>query len=311
MILDQDSYEKFLKVREANKTYPARRMTRDFLVAGLLHCECGRRWQVRVASYTRKNRRGEKAPRKTIFPTYYCPEQHKEHIHSECRRTIGGKMADQRVWEKVCVILNEPEVLIGWARKHIAELQESADTHEAEVERLEKELEAVLTERQWIITQARKGKITEADMDTQLAAISIQEKEIRHTLAASKQASEIVALTDWEDKVREYLADLHAGLESINTPPQGDEEAHEQFLIKRQTVLTLVDHVHITRDRQLKVTFKLDVLAIINQLANFCSTKSVGIYIHTPTSPSPHPRAACASPFPQAHQFQPCRCPRP
>ena len=74
-------------------------------------------------------------------------------------------------------------------------------------------------------------------MDTQLAAISIQEKEIRHTLAASKQASEIVALTDWEDKVREYLADLHAGLESINTPPQDDEEAHEQFLIKRQTVL--------------------------------------------------------------------------
>jgi len=38
-------------------------------------------------------------------------------------------------------------------------------------------------ERQWIITQARKGKITEEDMDYQIGTISMQEQYLKKELA--------------------------------------------------------------------------------------------------------------------------------
>jgi hypothetical protein len=52
------------------------------------------------------------------------------------------------------------------------------------------------------------------------------------------------------------------GLEKLNAAPQTDEERHEQFEIKRTTVNHLVEQVLIQKDRQLKITFRLDLLAL-------------------------------------------------
>jgi hypothetical protein len=64
---------------------------------------------------------------------------------------------------------------------------------------------------------------------------------------------EFNALEKWEARVRESLEDMHLGLESQNDAPQDDEERREQFNLKRQIVLALVDKVVIGKDRQLKV----------------------------------------------------------
>ena len=107
IILDQATYQKVLEVREANKNYPAHNMRRDYLMAGIMYCECGRLWQGRANSYTRKNRRGDKVLRKTFYPTYYCSERLPEMIRPDCPRTIGGKKADQVLWMKVCEVLEQ------------------------------------------------------------------------------------------------------------------------------------------------------------------------------------------------------------
>jgi hypothetical protein len=49
------------------------------------------------------------------------------------------------------------------------------------------ELDAFTEERQWVITQARQGQITEEDMECQLSALSIQELGLRCTLADLKK----------------------------------------------------------------------------------------------------------------------------
>ena len=74
----------------------------------------------------------------------------------------------------------------------------------------------------------------------------------------------IHALGDWESKVKEYLADLQAGLESLNAKPQSEEDAREIFEIKRQTVNTLVRRVTIDRNRKLHVKISLNLLNFVN-----------------------------------------------
>lgn len=234
-------------------------------------------------------------PRKSFYPTYYCGQIHPEHISSNCPRTIGGKKADDYVWAKVCEVLDKPDILIGGARKHVEEIRQQMAGSQAEGERLEKELETLLTERQWVITQARKHKIKESDMDSQLAALADQEMRLKQEMAACQMVNELQALEGWEEQVKEYLADLRAGLDSLNTPPQNSEEAHEQFKDKRVIVQTLVEKVNIGKDRKMETTFKLDVLAALKQLehSNFGQRKEVEICSRRPTSHDFRLRAAC------------------
>jgi hypothetical protein len=71
------------------------------------------------------------------------------------------------------------------------------------------------------------------------------------------------AIDHWEDRAREYLADLQVGLLEINTIPQSDEERLEQFKLKRKIVNAMVDSVTIKKDRSLEVIFRLNLLQMI------------------------------------------------
>jgi hypothetical protein len=51
-------------------------------------------------------------------------------------------------------VIDNPELLLGEARRYIDELTREAETRIADQERLHMELEAVAIERQWVITQA-------------------------------------------------------------------------------------------------------------------------------------------------------------
>jgi hypothetical protein len=84
-------------------------------------------------------------------------------------------------------------------------------------------------ERQWVITQARKGAISKGDMDYQFGAMTLQELSLKRDLTSIGQTVNIHLLNDWEAKVREFLTDLQTGPESLNVTPQNDEERQEIF----------------------------------------------------------------------------------
>ncbi|MEK6753471.1 MAG: recombinase family protein [Chloroflexota bacterium] len=262
-IIDMTTYEKFLQVREANIKHPARHIKQNYLIGGLLYCACDRKWGARTVPAMRRNQEGQWV-KKTEYGRYYCRQEHEEHISPDCPRTIASGKADSVAWEKVCEAINKPEILLTQAKKMVAELQDNANTLNDEQDRIQKELDTLTMERQWIITQARKGAITENDMDYQLGVIALQELSLKREYADIGQAVNIYALGDWETRVVEYLADLRAGLDSLNVIPKNDEERLEIFEFKKQVVNTLVKRVTIDCNRELQVEISINLLNLFH-----------------------------------------------
>lgn len=266
-ILDMATYEKFLQVREANIKHPSRHVKQNYLIGGLLYCSCNRKWGARTMPAMRLNKEGEWV-KKTEYGRYYCTQAHEEHISTDCPRSVASGKADDIVWEKVINAINKPEILIAQAHKIIDEIQSNADLVESEQERIYKELESLGTERQWIITQARKGAISESDMDYQIGEITLQENGLNQELSSIGQTLNFNRIVDWEIRVKEYLEDLQVGLESLNATPQNEQEKKEVFEIKRQVVNTLVRRVTIDRNRELTVDISINLLSLFNNDTN-------------------------------------------
>jgi hypothetical protein len=97
--------------------------------------------------------------------------------------------------------------------------------------------------------------------------------------------SEIVksaAQNNWEENAREYLEDNRIELESLNAAPQSEQERHETFLDKRRIVQTLIDRVHISKDREIKVIFRLNILEIARQATKISEVPRVETYTRIP-----------------------------
>jgi site-specific DNA recombinase len=276
-IIDFATYERFVEMRAKNRTYPANHRTYDYMIGGLLYCACGLRWGARTQK-TKLNRRGELITRKTVTGIYYCTQNHLDLVSPECPRHIGAKKADTQVWEKVCEVVDKPEYLFAQAHKLVEELRANASNLHQERARIEKELEAIMTERQWVITQARKGAFTSADMERQLSILTVQEVSLKHDLSRLGRAIDINALDGWESKFAEYLADLRAGIEELrNAAPQDDEERHHVFLLKKQIIDTLVERATIKKNREIKVDIRVNLSKILEQDA--ASARTPGVYI--------------------------------
>ena len=101
-------------------------------------------------------------------------------------------------------------------------------------------------------------------MDYQIGMLNAQELSLKHDLASVSQGINIQLFDDWEEHVREYLADLQVGIDSFNSHPQSAEDEQEIFEIKRQIVTTLVRRVTIDRNRELHVEISLDLLRILS-----------------------------------------------
>jgi hypothetical protein len=292
-----ETCQRILDMRESRKTHPAHNLKRDYLIAGLLYCPCGCKWGSRTNTVraSRKDRKGNVRPwaDNTQRGVYFCGQRHAELVHPDCARTIGCDKADDYVWEKVCSIIENPDLLLLEAGRFIDELRQNAGTRAADKERLHRELDGLTMERQWVITQARKGAISEADMELQLAALSSQELSLRQELVELSDVVRLAALEGWEIQARAYIAELREGLEMINAVPQSDEERRQLFEAKRQIVRTLVEKVLIEKDRTLRVIFHLDV-AMLLQTSLTEQVHQVETCTHTQSSPPPPLPEACA-----------------
>jgi hypothetical protein len=262
-IIALETFEAFLRVKEANTNYPARHLKQNYLIGGLLYCACGRKWGARSETSRRRNRAGEWVDR-PVHSRYYYRQVHEDHVSPACPRQIGTIKADNDVWEKVCKAINEPEILLDSVRIIVDEIRANAESMESEQERVYKELERLSLERQWVITKARRGGISEAGMDLQLGALTLQELSLRRDLESITQAINIQLLDDWEERVSQYLTNLQAGIASLDWDHQSVEDEQEIYELKRQTVATLVRRVTIDINRELHVEIGLKLREVLH-----------------------------------------------
>ena len=258
-ILTVDKYQALLDKRAANKKNPTGALKNDYLIQGLLECPCGRPW----GAHTR--RRKTKTKGVTIRGAYYCTEVHRDQVHPDCPRSIGTMGADAYVWCKVKEVIDQPEILLGQAREYVAKLQASSAERQAEIDRLQIELDSLTMERQQVITWARKGRISEDDMEYQLSNLTLQEMSLRKEHAALCEVTSIAGLANWEQAVQDYFLALQAGMQELDATPTDPEVERRQFELKREIVKALVEKVIIGKGRKMSVVFRLDVLAILEK----------------------------------------------
>jgi DNA invertase Pin-like site-specific DNA recombinase len=210
-IISMATWRKAQETREGNKLYRGRNVKEDYLCRGMITCPCGWRWNAR-SHFDRK--RGYR------WADYYCSRKghQPELVHPDCPDTIGAKKLDDYVWQFVVTICENPAIVQQAIDARIAQLRAEQGDIEAEAHGLQRELDRITEERQWIITQARKGRITEEDMEMQLVALDFQALNLRTkrddkiaAIAVQQQAEHLKA---WADQ---YLADIGRGLQALNS----------------------------------------------------------------------------------------------
>jgi DNA invertase Pin-like site-specific DNA recombinase len=264
-ILDMKTYERYLEIKQKNKRFPRDIPLDDFLVRGLLYCPCQYKMRTSLSSTSRKM----KAPFDQILTgSYQCSCRHTELISAECPRHVDSQVADADVWHQVCSVINDPALLIEQARKIVVELQKSSTDMSSNRERIEKELDALFSNRQLAITRARKGGMTVQELDEMLSEMSLQEASLKRELTVLAEPVVADSLDQWEAHLNQYLADMQEGIEALNRTPGNFAEEREINSLKRRAIETLVEKVNVDKELQFTVTIRLNMLQILENTSD-------------------------------------------
>ncbi|MDP1541293.1 MAG: hypothetical protein Q8L72_11670 [Moraxellaceae bacterium] len=260
--IDISTYELFVKMREENKTYPKHRRQNDYLLSGHLKCACNLTWRARTATH-RNSRKGEWVERKTPISAYFCPQPHKELRLPECPKSVSAKRAETQVWGKLYEFAMNPDFLFAQAKDRVKQLQQRYEHLQKEQQQILEELEKEFVKRQQVITEARKKMRADADFDEQMRELYKVEERLKRRLTTLEQEIDTYARLDWEEKVKEYVADLQAGTEELNNViPKTPEEQHRVFLMKKQLVDELVAEAMIDGKRDIQVEFRAKIMEL-------------------------------------------------
>jgi hypothetical protein len=270
-IIDMPTYELFLKMRAENTTYPKHRKKNDYLLAGHMKCACNLTWRARTATH-RRNRKGEWVERKTPISTYFCPQLHMELRPPDCPKSVGAKHAEMQVWGKLYEFVMNPDFLLAQAKELVHELQQNYEYLQKTQKQLLEELEEQFIYRQQVITEARKTRRVDAEFEEQMHGLYEIEEQLKRKLSVVEQKMDTYVGMDWETKINDYVADLQAGIEEMNSAvPQTPEEQHRTFLLKKELVDELVEEAIIDRKRDIKVQFRAKIidLAVSKRILDF------------------------------------------
>jgi len=218
VVISAETWSRAQAVKQHNREYSRPRYVKeDYLCAGLVYCGCGWRLQARTNGQSRHHRNQGKEYRLT--GDYVCqrPATQPENQPDNCAWSTGSKKVDDFVWDYVKRICTQPALVRNAIARKLEAIGVEQESQEQEIERLVKELERLLQERQWVITQARRGAITEGDMDLQLRTLQVQEwayeqeiNELKSVAAARRQIEATQAY------VTRYLDGLAIGLYSLD-----------------------------------------------------------------------------------------------
>ncbi|MBX3053142.1 MAG: recombinase family protein [Caldilineaceae bacterium] len=271
-IISMAVWEKAQIIRKGNKN-KARNVKRDYLCLGIVYCACG--WKCNVRTVRSNRSRGYE----TVSGVYACQRYgtSPETQPQNCAVCTGSKKVDNHVWNFVKQICSAPQLVQNAIEAKVEQLETERIDLEGELEELTSKLEQLGTERNWVITQARKGRITEKDMEFQLGQIELHEQALRSAMGkyeaiqiARNQAN---VLTNWADQylsnIQKGIAALEVDVETLDTTSfnalytelsasrfsekfPGDRKGQLKWAIleeKRKTVRTLIDKVIVGRGK--------------------------------------------------------------
>jgi DNA invertase Pin-like site-specific DNA recombinase len=259
-IVTKAAFDRVQALKTENQSHAEKLVKSDFLCQGLVTCGDGMKWSVRTDRWRSKG-----VLRRTPLGRYYCNGKNLDpevYDSSDCPGSIGGKKLDQYVWGEVARLLENPGLVAEALDAKIEQLRQSEQEVESELDRIQRDMDSLAMERQWVITQARKGSITEDDMEMQLVALKIQEG------ALLKEQAEKSALAEYRKRAQDlakfaedYLQDVREGLDFLNQDYSklSGKERKEVFKGRRRVVKTLVESITMQEDWPPEIVFVIEV----------------------------------------------------
>lgn len=253
-LVDGDIARAALLKMEQLRRHPAKHLKHNYLGLGLVHCAtCGNK----MVSMTSRAYRRKGKLRNRINRHYRCQNHARGNHVPNCARQVMVKQVDAQLWDKVKAVLTNEEDLEYRVQQRVDELRRAEGDAQTEVDRIKHELGTLVEERQWVITEARKKRITEEDMDRQLGMLSQHEDELKRELAEKSllignRAERLLEFA------RRYRATMQGKLEWLFREPQTPEEAQKQFEARREIVEAIVKRINVFPDKSIKVDFEFD-----------------------------------------------------
>jgi hypothetical protein len=184
-------------------------------------------------------------------------------VPENCASYVRMEKIDNEVWDKVWITISEPGKFEEALQARVAELQAEEINAEGKIEQLTAALDDLNMERQRVITWARKKKITEDDLDTQLLTLTFQEREIQ------KELNQARLLTgNQSERLLEFASDYRQkvmlGIDALNQIPESPELVAKVFEFRRKIATEIVSHVEVMADESITVysTWSFDGLLI-------------------------------------------------
>jgi hypothetical protein len=229
----------------------------QFLVSGYAYCQaCGIKLQAK--SRTRSYR--QDGSNKRLKLTYSCKYHDIGYKTggAECCKTIVAAGLDAAVWAKVWAAIADDELFEMRVREKVDALRRLEADAQATTDRLQAALDDLAMERQRIITWARKGSITEEDMELQLGGLAVQgaayNRELQEVrLLVGNRADQMLEMAN------RYRAVLRRGGDFLNAEAATPEQAAEQYRLRREIMDAIVTRVDVLPDKTPVVTFALDL----------------------------------------------------
>jgi site-specific DNA recombinase len=243
-IIDQQTWEQAQAQLQKNRHLPKNGHARTYLLRGLIHCGiCG-------ASYVGSTRT---RPGVRPYAVYRCGGRLlNRYPHQRLHR--GGRhlktdWIEPLIWDRCRAFIQNPDAALLKAREQLRERLQASTHFDDERSRLQHAVGEKALERDRVMTVFRRGVITVADLEGQLAAIASEEAALRQQLA------QLEARQQTTDTLERYYLEAHTLLTSLQEKADLIDRTNA-IEIKRQVIEALVGDILVESDGTVRFTYR-------------------------------------------------------
>ena len=255
-LVDEETWEGAQAAKRARYNAARRNTKALYLLQHLLRCtECGRKFRALSRWRTHATRGGKRVAYDLKVPLrYYACTGSVLRLRCRDKPTIKAERLEQRVWEEVKGVLQEPSVIVAG----IVALDEDGGSSLAEEQtKVERDLREVQLEEQRLVRLFVTDKITEEMLDLQRKFIT-ERIEHLHAKAEEYRARAATAVTreQMAESVQAWAETVAQGLDTVS--------AEEQRGVLRE----VVDEITVDRDNNLVITIAIPMEQDEQQVAS-------------------------------------------
>jgi hypothetical protein len=251
-LTDEATYRKAQEWASKNNARPKGEVLTNFLLRGKVYCPCGYSWSVRTMRYWYRN--GVRHERANLHGRYRCPLKSSER-HPNCPGSISKTKLEAYVLGWAYALLEQPELLKQALHDTLSQFAADREQAEQDLARLDNALHENQNNRDWTISQAYNGYISEDDMQRRLRGLAAEERELK------RARDEALLTLAGQQQIEEQFEGLkpYAALFPDAEVREQDEEGLSFGLTNQEVVDKLVEKVTVYADREPVIDFKVFV----------------------------------------------------